>query len=132
MKSRTIVIALTFCVLFSSSSYAGWTKVGKNATGDTFYVDFERIRKVDGYVYWWELWDYPKLNPVGHLSRKVYQQGDCKLFRVNQLSRSFHRQPMDGGKDNVKGPIRKGENWIYPTPNSVDETILQSVCNWQV
>ena len=50
-----ILLALTFSVVFSSTSFAGWTKVSKNVNGTTFYVDFERTRKHDGYVYLWTL-----------------------------------------------------------------------------
>ena len=44
----TLVFSLT---MFASRSYAEWTKVGEIPDGTTFYVDFERIRKHDGYVY---------------------------------------------------------------------------------
>jgi hypothetical protein len=46
-----ILIALTFTVMFSSTSFSGWTKVTESVDGNTFYVDFERIRKHGGYVY---------------------------------------------------------------------------------
>ena len=62
MKSLTRILALTFSVMFSSTSFAGWTKVAENVSGDTFYVDFERIRKHGGYVYYWRLSDLLKPN----------------------------------------------------------------------
>jgi hypothetical protein len=126
MKSLTIFLALTFSVMFSSSSYAGWTEVGKNVSGNTFYVDFERIRKVDGYVYFWQLIDYLTPISTAMLSGKVYSQGDCKLFRFKSLSFSFHKEPMGGGTGDVN---TQPQDWTYPSPNSVDETILKSVCN---
>ena len=58
----TLVFSLT---MFASTSYAEWTKVDESVDGDTFYVDFERIRKVDGYVYWWSLRDYSKPDKYG-------------------------------------------------------------------
>ena len=80
--------------MFSSTSFAEWKKVSTNVDGDTFYVDFERIRKHDGYVYWWELFDYLKPDKTGVLSGKVYKQGDCKLIRFKGLSFSYHKEPM--------------------------------------
>ena len=44
--------------MFSSASFADWTKVGENVSGDTFYVDLERIRKHGGFVYYWSMTDY--------------------------------------------------------------------------
>jgi hypothetical protein len=125
MKYITILIALTFSVMFASASYAGWTEVSENVRG-TVYVDFERIRKHDGYVYFWELGDYLKPDKFGDLSSKGYHQGDCKLFRYKTLSYSFHKEPMGGGTDVVEYP---DEEWTYSPPNSSFETVLKKVCN---
>ena len=117
--------------MFSSPSYAEWTKVGEGTStmnrGNAYYVDFERIRKHDGYVYWWDLTDLLKPILTGVLSAKIYKQGDCKLFRFKTLSGSFHKEPMGGGTGDVQEPIKK--SWKYPIPNSSGETILKSVCN---
>jgi len=58
MKKLALLTALLFSVMFSSASYAEWTKIGVNVDGITFYVDIERIRKHDGNVYWWKLMAY--------------------------------------------------------------------------
>jgi hypothetical protein len=122
---KLILILLFSTVMFSSSSYAEWTNVVKNIKA-TFYVDFERIRKHDGYVYWWELIDF--LKPTsGMLSGEIYKQGDCKLFRLKRLSVSFHNEPMGGGTgETVNEPDKE---WRYPSPNSINEVILKQVCN---
>lgn len=127
---KLILILLFSTVMFSSSSYAEWTKVVGSENGDiiaTIYVDFERIRKHDGYVYWWELYDYLKPPSTGELSGKIYNQGDCKLFRYKYLSASFHKEPMGVGTGDT-GNV-PDEGWTYPPPNSPSETVLQSVCN---
>ena len=97
-----------------------------NSVGDTFYVDFERIRKNDGSVYFWVLSDYLKPTKYGDLSSKVYYEGDCKLFRMMRLSSSYHKQPMGGGTGDVN---TLKQDWSYPSPNSVIETILKKVCS---
>ena len=124
MRNLTVLLALIFTVMFSSPSYAEWKWVSENVKG-TFYVDFERIRKHGGYVYWWELGDYLKPTKHEELSAKVYNQGDCKLFRVKRLSFSFHKEPMGMGTGESYTPPDK---WVYPSPNSSMETILKSVC----
>ncbi|MDP7557459.1 MAG: hypothetical protein QF687_06205, partial [Nitrospinaceae bacterium] len=61
MKKLLLIFTLLFStLLFSTPSYSEWTKVGENMSGDTYYVDFERIRKHGGYVYYWSLGDYLK------------------------------------------------------------------------
>jgi len=52
MKTLLTIFTLIFTLMFSSSSFAGWTAIDKDAVG-TDYVDFERIRKHDGFVYYW-------------------------------------------------------------------------------
>ena len=55
MKNLLLILTLLFSsVFFSSPSYAEWTKVSSSGGGaDTYYADFERIRKHDGFVYYW-------------------------------------------------------------------------------
>tara|TARA_X000001388_G_scaffold69344_1_gene57810 strand:+ start:221 stop:565 length:345 start_codon:yes stop_codon:yes gene_type:complete len=113
--------------MFSSPSYAEWEKVSENIDGDTFYVDFDRIRKVNGFVYFWQLTDYLKPSPWGDFSFKWYNQGDCKLFRLKTLSISTYSQPMGKGE-----PVKTDntpKEWINPPPNSSLGVILNAVCN---
>ena len=75
MKKLLTILTLIFTLMFSSTSYAEWTKVSENVEdGDSFYVDYDRIRKHDGYVYCWEMGDYLKPNKYGDLSVKSYWQ----------------------------------------------------------
>lgn len=135
MKKLLLIFTLLFSTLmFSTPSYGEWTKVSSTGNGaDTFHVDFERIRKHDGYVYFWQLSDFLKpligQNNEVYLSSKNYKQVDCKLFRQKVLSASFHNEPMGKGSGynaEIKG---KHANWKYPSPNSALEEVLQRVCS---
>ena len=131
MKSTpTFLLSLLFSTLmFSSPSYGEWTKAAKNISDRNFYVDLERIRKVDGYVYWWDMIDFSKPQVLGMMSGKKYNQGDCKLFQYKVLSFSFHKERMGLGTGERSKPTSKFKDWRYPAPNSVDEKILEKVCN---
>jgi len=123
MKNLILIFTLLFStVFFISPSNAEWTKVDEGGE-NTFYVDFEIIRKHDGFVYWWELGDYLKPQ-MGYLSAKSYNQGDCKLFRLKVLSYSWHKEPMGGGTGIT---VNIPDNWRYPNPKSIDEYKLKSV-----
>ena len=95
--------------------------------GGNAYVDFERISKVDGYVYYWILIDLLKTTKE-ILSSKEYKQGDCKLFKYKRLSTSFHAELMGGGVGETINS--KNPEWGYPSPNSANELILKSVCSF--
>ncbi len=116
--------------MFSSPSYSEWTKLGEVGEGanrgDTFYVDFTRIKKVEGYVYFWSLFDNLRPAESGSLSSKSYYQGDCKLFRFKVLSFFYYKESMGRG---TRGSFAPPDNWHYPSPNSSGEIILKSVCS---
>ena len=128
MKTLPTILTVFFTVMFSSPSYAEWTKVSENS-GGTYYVDFERIRKVDGSLYYWGLAD--ALKPINgmYLSIKTYNQGDCKLFRFKILSASLHKEPMGGGDGEKITPKGEDARWQYPPPNSSTEETLKTNCS---
>ena len=85
---KLILIAL---LIFSSPSYAEWTEVVKSEKpspyedGNTYYVDFERVRKHDGYVFYWELVDLVKPSLEGYLSYRIYKKADCDVMGFNGI-----------------------------------------------
>ena len=128
MKKLLTLTTLVFTVLFSSTSFAEWTEVVKDVDGNTYYVDYERIKKHDGYVYFWYLSDLLKPDSKGDLSYKSYNQGDCNLFRYKIVSDFFYKESMGQGtpvSNNVPD-----KNWRYPPPGSSMETILKRVCSF--
>ena len=126
MNTLLTILTLVFTMMFSSPSSAVWTKVDESEIGN-HYVDFDKIRKYDGFVYFWTLFDLLKPDPDGDLSYKNYKQGDCQLFRFKSLSFSFHKEPMGGGTGETGNP--KNPEWNYPSPNSGDEMTLKLVCS---
>jgi hypothetical protein len=128
MKSLLTILTLVFSVMFSSTSFAEWTEVATNTSGSTYYVDLERIRKHDGFIYYWRLSDHLKPTKYGDLSSKVYHQGDCKLFRFKYLSDSYYKGKMGTG-DKTGGSNKPDKEWRYPSPNSTGEYILKLVCS---
>ena len=129
MKTLLLIFTLLVSSVFlSSPSYSEWTKVGTDSNGNTFYLDYDRIRKYDGFVYYWMLQDYLKPNKMV-LSSKVYKQSDCKLFRFKFLTVSIHKKPMGGGNGDTLPLFETHKDWKYPPPTSPYETILKSVCS---
>jgi hypothetical protein len=113
--------------MFSSSLYADWTALSDSEAG-TFYTDFEKIRKVDGYVYYWELGDFLKPIRDNYFSSKSYRQGDCRLYRHKYLSVSFHQETMGRGTGDDHSP--KNPEWKYPPPESNGEIVLATACEY--
>ncbi len=128
MKKLLTTAILLFTLMFSSASYAEWKKVAENKFGVT-YVEIDRIRKVDGYIYYWVLTDFFKpREEYGDLSIKMLSQGDCKLFRINVLALEYHKEPMGMGLSSSEYPPNVIQ-WIYPPPNSDLERVLNFACD---
>ena len=131
MKTLLPIFTLVFTVTFSTTSFGAWKNVGEGTgdsnSGDTFYVDFERIRKHGEYFYWWDLVNYLKPTENGRLSSKSYKQGNCKLFRMKYLRHVHYNQPMGRGAGDSNSP--KNPEWNYPSPNSYNQYILKKVCS---
>ena len=116
-------------MMFSSPSYAEWRFTDRSVeNGDEHFVDFESIRKKDGYVYYWNLNNYGEPDDWGNVSNKIYFQGDCSLMRNKALSIHFHKQPMGWGTVEVVKPDGKIADWNYLPPESVAEVTLKAVC----
>jgi hypothetical protein len=126
MKFLLTISTLVFTMMFSVISFAEWTAVSNDTDNNTWYVDFERVRKVDGYVYFWTLANLTKPDQDGDLSYKGYIQGDCKFFRRKNLQISYHKERWGNGSA-VNATV--SDEWQYPTPNSSDEIMLEAVCN---
>ena len=122
------LLVLLFSLLISFNSYGEWEKVFSNSHGDTFYIDFDKIKKHDGYVYWWHLKDY--LVPDGRgLSDMYYNQGDCENNRIKILTNFFFKLPMGEGLiSNPSNTAYKG--WTNPKTGGEMESWLILVCDY--
>ena len=115
-------------LMFSFKTYAEWTMVAETIKSDKSYIDFERIRKVEGYVYWWELTNYNSQLAPDVWSGIKYKKGDCKLFRYKYLSDKYFSLPMGKG-DKKGGSDVPDKNWRYALPKSATEKIIKTVCS---
>jgi len=127
MRHLLTIFTLIFTVMFSSTSFGGWTEVLEDGAGNTYYVDFERIRKEEGHIYVWSLLDRDKPNHVGYFSTQIYRQIDCTLSKFKILRYSFHEAGM--GRGSGRPLITKKPVWVYPLSNSSTELILKSACS---
>ena len=116
-------------LMLSTPSYSEWSKVAESTgSRNVIYVDFNKIKKADGYVYYYALTDYAK--PVfGDLSVTVYTQGDCKLSREKGLTWIFHQGKKGQGRSLIENT--PDSKWSYPSAHassSSKEIVLRAVC----
>ena len=130
MKKKFLTITVLTCMLFTPSpSFAEWEEISESVSGDTFYVDTDRIKRNGGYTYYWSLRDYLKPDEWGDLSSKRLIELDCNTPRRHRsLSRTYHTQPMGKGAPSTTD-TRTGE-WDYDIPiGSVQEANIDFACS---
>lgn len=128
MKTLLIKFTLLFTIMIPSTSFAEWTRVAENDLNTFFYVDFTRIRKNNGYIYFWILFDYSKPTIMNSLSHQIYYEVDCSVFRYKSLATHSYKKQMGLG-DRSEHELRPDTEWQYPSPTSPDEIILNEVCS---
>ena len=110
----------------SSTSSGEWTKFGVRSNGDTLYVNFNTIKKEDGFVIFTALQDNLRRQKSGAMSGIVLAKGDCDKLRWKVLRMTSYKKPM--GED-VKEVIEEESPWFDLTPNSYQGKMVQKVCN---
>ena len=129
MKKLALIFAILFSTLMSASpSNAKWELIVTNIDGASFYVDTSKIRKHDGYVYWWVLVDSIKPTTNGFLSFLVYKESDCGKLRSKDLTFFFYKGPMASGTQIELTPKGSQADWRYPPPDSTDLHMLKDLC----
>ncbi len=76
----------------STNSFARWTRLWENVQS-SFYVNFEKIKKRNEYVYYWQLGNFLNTHQrilVDQSTQTIF----CKLLRYKSLSYSFHKVRM--------------------------------------
>ncbi|MDC0400395.1 hypothetical protein OAN59_11935 [Alphaproteobacteria bacterium] len=127
MRKLFILTIFISSLMMTSMAHAEWTKVVVTKKGYTHYVDFERIRKHDGKVYYWELIDLLKPHASGVISAKLYTEVECGRFGYRWLKFTLYKGPMASGKiySSLNTPQK---DWNYPPPNTGTEVVLEAVC----
>ena len=125
MKKLLTSITLLCSLTFSSVSFGEWTFDSSNS-GDRHYIDLERVRTQGDYRYYWTLTDLLEPNKYGTISDKTYMKGDCSQLRVQYLSHTYYLQPMGENMESTSNP--KKPEWLYASPDSIRESLLQSAC----
>ena len=72
-----ILPALILTLMVGNPAWGEWIEVGKSREGDTYYFDFDRIKKNGGYIYIWGMIDLLVPSKTGLMSSKTYSQFDC-------------------------------------------------------
>ena len=127
-KITFMKVLLFLSLIFSSLNlYAfNWEKV-VDVEGDTYYVDLENIKKHNGLIYYWTMYDYLEPMPkLGFLSGVGKYKVDCEQKKQTWLSLSLYSQNMGKGK---LLSDEKPNQTVYLKPQMPMFKAMEFVCN---
>ena len=123
---------LALVMLVNFPVMANWELVSENQNGQTFFVDFQTLRKDGNRVKFWRLLNYPKpldIKGLNILSLRSRTEVDCKEETSRILTLTAHSQQYASGSELwTETPDELDNKWTYTVPNSTMWIILQKVC----
>ena len=126
-KIFLFALVLILNLVISLKTFANWEKVTIDEDGNTFFIDYTNIRKVNHNVYWWDLTNY-KNKYNGSFSFVSYNIADCKSYGIKSFELVWYDQKW--GKGNIVHR-KDNMNWMYPKPSTIFYTIIDKVCKYK-
>jgi hypothetical protein len=121
-----IFVALVFSMVFSSNGSAEWKKIAEGRRGDSFYLDFNTIKKHGRHIYFWFLQNESKPDRFGHLSNKHYFKVNCGSMGAVMLTGYYYSKNM--GRGDHKSKSYPDNDWRYPPPSTPIHTMMKLAC----
>ena len=123
------LLVLLFSVIICFNSYAEWSLVARSTDKSEYYIDFDRVSKNNGYVYYWVLSNFPfPSDAEGTSSLELYEVNCSPPIKERRKAYYFYNSTM--GKKGTRSPVFDTSTgpWEYSVPGSVQERLLEAVC----
>jgi hypothetical protein len=119
------LLILLFSILISFNSHGEWQEIYEDYRS-TYFIDTDRIKERDGYVYYHILDVFSKDLEEAYGTSKIerYFEGDCVVYRYTELTGIWYK--VDG-KRNLE---TYNSNWKYPFSDSRQGRWLNYVCDY--
>ena len=124
------LLLLFFSLALSFNSYGEWTEISSNVKGDSYYINLETIKKINGYVNYWQLDD----SASGLQSGEIYSAKS--KIEINCIDEGMRMKGVIYYSENMgKGEIYFTDNspptdWGYPPPSSSYFKLLSFACDY--
>ena len=124
---KTILFSILILCSVNAFSF-NWKKVGENISGDSYYVDVDNIKKLNGLVYYWVLGDY--LEPFDSETNSTISKYKVDFGEEKQtpLSDTYYSRPMDKGR--IVSELTP-DRIVYPKPNITAYVAMKFVCKYE-
>ncbi len=118
-------IAILIFSISTHPSFAKWVFISDGYLGSV-YLDFETLEKKEKNVSIWQLQNFYRKDLNGVHSRRLLIEVDCNKDIRRVVYLSAHSELMGGGDVKFINPTVG--KWEQPSPKSLGEKLLKSVC----
>jgi len=126
------LLILFISLFISFNSFGEWSFVAKGKI-DEFYVDFDKLSKKGGNVYFWQLTNFP--SPPYHKGKSevILLEVNCNP-PIKQRERAiyWYESPMGQGSpitnEGIANRLTNIGPWEYDIPGSIGEELSRVVC----
>jgi len=123
-------ILMMLLAVVSTSAVAEWVHIVDNkATGTSYYINSDIIRKSSNKVKVWELIDLKKAvnsSEKKYISAKLHTEYDCKEEQTRILYSVLYAGNMGAGE--IIRSYYTSEKWSPIVPDSVGTPLLKYAC----
>ena len=123
---KKIFLIISFILFFCNSVFADWEKLGEVERGGEYFVEKDTIIKSQDTYILEDGWLYKTISWFQFLFCKSLYQGDCKVKKIKTLTYVFYTGKKGTGESEQQESENK--NWKYPTPESIDFSLLKKLC----
>ena len=115
-----------------TKSFDEWFWVSSNIAGNNYYLSIDTIKKLGGYVYYWQLDDLnePIKTKSGSriYSAKKRMQVDCETESTRITVAHYYTGNLGQGKP--WGTDNSTSDWLYPPPRTTFYALMEYVCDY--
>ena len=121
------LLVLLISLMISFNSFGEWSLVTQTKQNE-YYVDFDKISKNSGNVYYWMLSNFPSPPYAkGKSSVELYEVNCNPPIKSRQRAMYFYNSTMGQGSPVTDGSTNTGP-WEYDIPGSIGEELSRVVC----
>jgi len=128
MKKLLFILLLSPLATYASN----WILASEGLTsGNRFFVDTQSITRSGNSFTFWQLTNYAARSPSGILSTKTQRTANCRTREIIYRYYMFYDDLNATGKLITSTPANTTDKWEPAAPDTVDEFILKTVCNFK-
>ncbi len=122
-------------MIFTLNCWGGWSAVSKNTSDSTYYLDVDKVKQTENYIYLWYLIDYlepiidhPEYFAQDVMSETHYIKINCNKIIFQRLKVILYGASMASGE--LKNDLipTDNKNWNQVSNGTAFQAVIETVC----